>query len=207
VSEGIETELQRLAGIAMGATLGQGWLFARPGPLVPPKEPSERLRLGTRAAISVERSPFEIVAAMRPVRRGSKRILFEISRHLEQQATALNVSPVVLSTFQDVRHFTEATKKLYEDLAAELPLVAAFGAGLTVEPGQGVRGTSLEPTDTLNNEWVVVVIGSHFAAGFAALDLGDTGPDMDRRFAYSITYKRSAAVRMAKSLLSRMYAP
>ncbi len=207
ISEGIETEVQRLAGIAMGATLGQGWLFDHPGELVPPKEPSEVLRLGTRDAVSVERSPFEIVAAMRPVRRGPKRILFEISRHLEHQATALDVPPVVLSTFQEMRHFTAATKNLYEALAAELPLVAAFGAGLNGDPGKGVRGTNLEPTDTLRNEWVVVVIGSHFAAGFAALDLGDTGPDMDRRFAYSITYKRNAAVRMAKSLLSRMYAP
>ncbi|MPZ69707.1 MAG: hypothetical protein GEU71_09265 [Actinobacteria bacterium] len=70
-----------------------------------------------------------------------------------------------------------------------------------------MRGISLDPTDPLINEWVVVVIGSHFAAGFAARDLGDTGPDMDRRFAYSMTYNRDAAVRMAKSLLSRMYAP
>ncbi|MPZ69708.1 MAG: EAL domain-containing protein [Actinobacteria bacterium] len=122
VSEGIETEVQRLAGIAMGATLAQGWLFARPGPLVPPATPAVELRLGTREAISVERSPFEIVAAMRPVRRGPKRVLFEISRHLEQQAIALNVSPVVLSTFQDVRRFTAATQRLYEALADELPL-------------------------------------------------------------------------------------
>ncbi|MBK5227216.1 MAG: hypothetical protein JJE05_01770 [Actinobacteria bacterium] len=129
-----------------------------------------------------------------------------MSRYLEHQAMVLNESPVVLSTFQDVRHFSRATERLYERLAGELPLVGAFGVDLPAEPGSGVRGTSLDSSDPLNGEWVVIVIGSHFAAGFAARDLGDAGPDMERRFDYAVTYDRNAAVRMASSLLSRIKA-
>lgn len=207
VSEGIETEEQRMTAIAMGATLAQGWLFARPGPLVPCAEPTVELALGSRPPMAPEPSPFDIVATMRTVRRGPKRVLCEMSRYLEHQAMVLNESPVVLSTFQDVRHFSRATERLYERLAGELPLVGAFGGGLPAEPGRSIRGTSLEPSDLLTGEWVVIVIGSHFAAGFAARDLGDTGPDMERRFDYAITYDRNAAVRMASSLLSRMKTP
>ena len=58
--------------------------------------------------------------------------------------------------------------------------------------GEGLRG------------WWNVVVDPHFAAAFTARDLGDAGPDMDRRFEFAITYDRALAVEAARTLLARI---
>lgn len=45
---------------------------------------------------------------------------------------------------------------------------------------------------------------SHFSAVLLARDLGDDGPDMERRFAFALTYERETVVRAARALLSRV---
>ena len=62
VAEGIETEEHREAALAMGATLGQGWLFARPGPL--PAElpqPTDAIRLLRPSGGPPDVTPFAVV--------------------------------------------------------------------------------------------------------------------------------------------------
>jgi hypothetical protein len=49
-----------------------------------------------------------------------------------------------------------------------------------------------------------VVLGPHFAGALAAVDLGDTGPDMDRRFGYALTYDRPTVVEAARTLTRRV---
>ena len=50
----------------------------------------------------------------------------------------------------------------------------------------------------------MVVIGPHFAAAFVARDLGDEGPDDDRRFEYFMTYDRELVANAARPLLHRL---
>jgi DICT domain-containing protein len=127
-----------------------------------------------------------------------------MSHHLEHRALRIGEGAVILSAFQDARHFTPATLRRYEVLARSASLVAAFGIGLPEEPAPGVRGASLEPGDALAGEWSVVVIGPHFAGALVGQDLGDTGPDRERRFAFATVYDRSLVVAAARTLVARV---
>ena len=72
------------------------------------------------------------------------------------------------------------------------------------EPAPGVRGAALDPDDPLVGEWTLVLVGAHYAAAFIARDIGDTGPDLERRFDYTITHNRDIVIRAGRSLMSRL---
>jgi DICT domain-containing protein len=111
---------------------------------------------------------------------------------------------VILSAFQEAKNFTKATVRRYETLARGASLVAAFGVGLGDTPAHGVRGAALDPDDELTGEWSVVVIGPHFAGALVGRDLGDTGPDRDRRFVFATTYDRALVLQAARTLMARI---
>lgn len=205
LAEGIEAEDHLLIARTLGATLGQGWYFGRPGPL--PARPSQSLagarRLeppGTDRAVSA----VEVVAERHPLRPGRKDLLLEVTRRLEAHAEALGAECVIVSAFQQARFFPDRTRRRYERLASQAALVGALGVGLTAEPARGVRGAPIAADDPLRDEWDVAVIGPHFAAALVARDLGDSGPDHLRRFKFALTFDRENVVDVVQALLSRM---
>jgi EAL domain-containing protein (putative c-di-GMP-specific phosphodiesterase class I) len=207
LAEGIETEEHVIRARSLGATHGQGWFFGRPGPLsaearmpvspmiVPGGEPCADDGAGT---------PFEAIAPQLHIRQGTKRLLLALSRQLEAHAAKLDHAGVLLSTFQSAEHFTGASRAQYERLGSELAFVGAIGRGLDHHENGGTRGAALEPGDPLELEWDVCVLGPHFAGAFVARDLGDTGPDMERRFAFAMTYDRELVVRVARRLMASL---
>ena len=72
------------------------------------------------------------------------------------------------------------------------------------EPAPGVRGATLGADDPPLGEWSLVVLGPHFAAALVAQDLGDLGPDMDRRFTFARTYDRDLVIDAASALMGRV---
>lgn len=206
LAEGIETEEQLEVARALGARYGQGWLFGRPAPLPSSVRVSgSSLRAPRLEPRDVVSSPFEAVSAVVAPRRGTKRLLLAISKHLEAQVAAQGEAAVVLATFQEARHFTPRSAARYERLASHAALVGALGVGLPCEPAVGVRGADLAFDDPVKGEWNVVVIAPHFAAAFVARDLGDEGvSDMERRFDFCLTYDRALAVEAARALLARI---
>jgi hypothetical protein len=212
LAEGIETEEQRHRALAMGAVLGQGWLFGYPERL-PDRPPPGRSRdIGfTRPPASDARTPFEAVRGGRTVREVAKDLLLPMSHHLEQHALTAAEPPVLLSAFQDGRHFTAGTAHRYERLAGRCAFVGALGVGLGHAPAPGVRGAHLAPDDPLAGEWVVTNVGPHFAAALIGRDLGDAQAapgtdDRGRRFAFTVTHDRDVVLRSARTLLSRISA-
>ena len=204
VAEGIETPEHVNRARALGAGLGQGWHFGRPGPL-PESFPLAEARLTARAPRSRRSAtPFEIVAARRPVRRGTKDLLLAISREIETRAAQEGEEAVLLATFQDARHFTARSAARYAGLAVGAAFVGALGHGLGPTPAPGVRGGDLAADDRLRAEWNVVVIAPHFAAAFVGRDLGDPGSDRERRFDFALTHDRALAVQAAESLMARI---
>jgi DICT domain-containing protein len=127
-----------------------------------------------------------------------------MSHHLENQGLALETPPVILGAFQESKHFTPATAERYTRLAVRCPLVGAIGVGLSTEPVPGVRGVSLASDDCLHGEWVVAVVGTHYTGALIARDLGDAGPDRDRRFAFVLTHHHDTVLAAACSLLERV---
>jgi EAL domain-containing protein (putative c-di-GMP-specific phosphodiesterase class I) len=205
LAEGIETPEQATRAEAMGATLGQGWLFGAPGPLT--RRPLVDLALHLpriAAAQETRETPFQLIAHERRLRRGDKRLLSSLSRHLELQALGLRSEAVVLVTFQDRRYFTPATRGLYQRLSESAALVGALGVDLAVTAVPGVRCIDLQPDDPLCREWNLIIVSPHFAVAFAARDLDDDGPDAHRRFDYFVTYDRTLVTAAARSLLRRM---
>ncbi|WP_229074691.1 EAL domain-containing protein [Actinoplanes sp. DH11] len=221
LAEGIETPRHLAAARTMGATVGQGWHYGRPGPLpeftapfttgrTPALPMLSEARIGSTSGglrlpgrpVDGDRTPFEVISAVRPVTRTTKSQLMPLSRHLEALAGDAE-PPVLLACFQEARHFTPATMARFRRIAAHSPLVAALGAGLPVEPVPGVRGACLGD-DRLRGEWNVILVGPHRAAALVARDLGDDGPDTERRFDFAITHDRALVIEAARSVLRHL---
>jgi DICT domain-containing protein len=189
----------------MGARYGQGWLFGRPGKLEQTRDRARHLTPHPNRTIGLEsRSPFEVVTDKREVRVGTKRLLLALSHQIEANVPSLGAATVVLSTFQEARFFTPATAARYRKLGEDAALVGALGVGLSRQPAPMVRGVSLDDTDPLRGEWDVTVVSPHFSVAFVARELGDDGPDMDRRFEFATTYDRGLAIEAARAMMSRL---
>lgn len=203
LAEGIETERHRRTAAAAGATLAQGYLFGRPGPL------PEQLRGPWRPPLLAElqsvedgSTPYTVVAPDRPVRRASWRFLLEVSKSLEEHARAADAEAVIVSAFQSRDRFTPLTTARYRVLGGRAAFVAALGVGMPIEPVAGVRGAALGEDDPLRDEWSVVVLGPHFSGALVAREL-----DQPRRrpdFTYAVTYRRDLVVRAATALMRQV---
>jgi diguanylate cyclase (GGDEF)-like protein/PAS domain S-box-containing protein len=205
LAEGIETEAHLEVARALGATLGQGWHFGRPGPLRPPLPEAPVRRTTFSTADPSGDTPFAVVSGVRETGEATKALLLPMSHHLEERARRIGEGAVILSAFQHARHFTPATCRRYEGLARRASLVAAFGVGLAAEPVHGVRGAELAADDPLAGEWSVVVLGPHFAGALVARELADGGgPDRDRRFAFATVYDRRLVLAAARTLVARI---
>jgi len=214
LAEGIETPEHARTARALGARLGQGWLFGRPASLLfsvadlaePLPEPLRNRPVAAvpRSRSGGEATPWQLVASSPEVRRASKPVLLAVARQLERQALLLGDLGVIHATFQHSHYVTGATRQRYAELGEKLALVAMLGEQLPAEPAPGVRGVALTPEDPLAREWDVVVVGPHFAAALLACDLGDSGADDQRRFDYVLTYNRELVLRAASCLIRRL---
>ncbi|GIF74455.1 sensor domain-containing phosphodiesterase [Asanoa siamensis] len=166
LAEGIETAGQLTAVRAAGATLGQGWLLGRPGPLpatlrpptvpLPPGRPMRPVR-GT--------TPYEVASAGQRTERASRRDMLSLSRTLEERGIAATEPTVLLTSFQEARRFDDATRRRYEAIAREGIFTAAFALDMPARPAGRVRGCDIPRGDPLAGEWTVIVVGSRFAGG------------------------------------------
>ena len=207
LAEGIEDAAHLRMARALGATLGQGWLFGRPAPGPAAGARVAALPLPMPSPVRPgddEISPFQCLPAGVPLRRSPKALLIELSKQLERQAMRLGDTCVVAATFQEARHFTPATTLRYRDLVSRVGFVCALGEDLPVEPLPGLRGADLRPDDPVRGEWDVVVLSPHFSAALLARDLHEDGPDLDRTFEFALTYDRDTVVRAARALLGRV---
>jgi EAL domain-containing protein (putative c-di-GMP-specific phosphodiesterase class I) len=206
LAEGLETDAHVHAAFGMGATIGQGWRFARPGALpLQTDAPQRPLTLQSKNERGAS-SPYAAVAG-ESVLRSTKPLLIEMSKHLEQQALAIGPTALVLAAFQHQKYFTPRTSARYTALARNAALVGALGEGMPNEPAAGVRGATLIVGDPILQEWDIAVISPHFSAALVARDLGDSGPESRRRFEYLLTYNRDKATAVAKALMERFVTP
>jgi EAL domain-containing protein (putative c-di-GMP-specific phosphodiesterase class I)/DICT domain-containing protein len=208
LAEGIETEAHLLAARSLGATLAQGWYFGRPGPLPATHPHPEAAAVTVRTVPQLlSSSPVELVHARRALKIGRKDVLLSVTRALEAKALQLGEHAVVAGTFQHFRHFTPYTRARYDRLGAQTSLAVALGAGMPDPPATGVRGVDLAPDDPLVGEWDVAVLGPHYAGALVARDLGDSGPDHERRFEFVLTFERELVVDVAAALIGRVRSP
>jgi diguanylate cyclase (GGDEF)-like protein/PAS domain S-box-containing protein len=207
LAEGIETEEHLRLARGLGATLGQGWLFGRPAAEATSLYPIGELVLPFAACSTRgDRSPFSFLPPDARVRHAPKRLLIQLSKHLEREASRLGRPAMVTATFQHARHFTPQTVARYTKLAATVGFVGALGEDLSAEPAPSVRGATLSEGDPVLGEWDVTVVAPHYAAALLARDLGDGGPDLDRNFEFALTFERQTVVAATHAILARIAA-
>lgn len=110
----------------------------------------------------------------------------------------------MLSAFQQRNRFSARTRERYAAMARDAAFVGAFAEDMGEEPAPGVRGALIAPEDPLNGEWDVSVVAPHFASLLAVRDLGDEGPDLDRRFDFVVTYDRDLVLGATRELMRRV---
>jgi EAL domain-containing protein (putative c-di-GMP-specific phosphodiesterase class I) len=205
LAEGLETSRHVQVAQSMGAALGQGYLFGRPGGLptrtVQPCHPVQFLPEPAKASGP---TPFSIISAVRPIRRTTKQLLEPTSRYLENHGLDPADPIVILACFQEERHFTPLMRERFARLAKTSAFVGAVGVGMPDVPAPGVRGGRLAPGDPMRGEWVIIAVGPHFAGALVARDCGDAEPDASRRFDAVVTHDRVLVLRAAEALLTRI---
>ncbi len=205
LAEGIETPKQAEYARALGATLGQGYLFGRPSPK-PTTSPTTDVPLPifTASLPHAWRAPFELACAHRPVRRGTMPLLASISRELERQAARGHRTSLLISSFPDAHKSTARIETVYEELAANLAFVATLSVGTQAPLEPSRRGVNIRDDDPLHGTWNVLVIGAHFASMLAARDAGPGEQGEDPLFDFIVTYDRDLIVECAQALMLRI---
>ncbi|GAA4753448.1 hypothetical protein GCM10023328_40890 [Modestobacter marinus] len=210
LAEGIETQEHLDRALAMGARLGQGWMFGRPGALPATGMRALPLRPVTPARGddgSGPATPYAVLAAASDAQRAGVPLLASMTRQIERQALLLDEQTVVLANFQHADLMSGRTRRRYETLGRLTALTAVTGPGMPDEPVPGVVGTALDAGDPLTDQWVVTVVSPHFAAALAAREVPEDEPGPGgtggRRLDYVLTYDRPRALEAAGMLLER----
>lgn len=200
LAEGIETVDDLAAARSVGATLGQGFLLGRPGPLpdriLPPRLTLPRLSTGTL----VQTTPFHVASARLSSIAAGRPTLVGLSRSLEDLGIQAREPALLLTTFQHVNHFSDETRHRYSQVAANRVLTAAYGEKMPPNPTTNVRGCELDPADPLVDEWTVIVVGSDFARGFFARQRDSSRTTFD----LIMSDDRELVLEAARPLLQRL---
>lgn len=209
VAEGIETEDQLQYARALGATLGQGYLFGRPSPDLAPGRPTDvPLPIYTASLPYMWRTPFELASAHRQVRHGTVPLLRAIGRELERQAATTSATSLMLSSFPVLD--AGGSDGVYGELAAELAYAdelayaAVLGVGMPPEPKPGLKGVNIHEDDPVSGTWNVIVVSAHFASMLAAKERARYEPTGEQEFDFIFTYDRDLIVECAQALMLRI---
>lgn len=206
VAEGIDTHAARLAAITIGATYGLGDLFPpvdNPTDLLgEPVVPMPQSPVWTTPTPPSD-TPYRIASALGTPRRGTKRLLIQMSKTLEAQAVTSGSSMIALGTFQRAAHFTDTTAARWRHLADTVGFAGVYGVGLSSMLDGNVRHAPLDPNDALVDEWTVITLGPHHAALLSAHDRHDNGPDLERTFDFVQTFDRTTVTQAARAIMHR----
>lgn len=203
LAKGIRTGEDLAEARAFGAQLGLGDHFAPAGALTPLASFGPEIGLPRSThRVRLNRTPFDLVAAVRSTHVAPGSVLETLSRDLEDEAARLPESTMLIAT-AGPGGLSGAAGARYAALARGLAGVTVFGAGIPPDPAPGVRGVTLAPGDRLAAERDLVVIGPDRAAALVAQQVGVAERDGDPRFAYAFTHDPELVRRLAMHLLAR----
>ncbi|TQL55180.1 sensor domain-containing phosphodiesterase [Subtercola boreus] len=206
IAEGVETEQHVDQARALGATLGQGWLFAKPSPDFPAEAPPGVHVSVTQPVIGKESTPFSVARQFRSPMVSTRPLLIEASKLLEARALDGDRSTIVLSTFQHTANFSETTRDRYGSLSERNGLVAVFvrdDSPLSVPAGDSrIKVRTFPESDPLESEWSVIVVSATYAAMLTASRQG--AADNEDNYEFVFTHNRELVIRGALTLAVRM---
>lgn len=200
LAEGIETEAHEEVARSLGATLGQGWLYGRPGPLAPGQATGAPVRFLPHRRAEADDTPFSVLAHTGAQFTARQSELDELSRRLEEQALAEG-APVVLSSFGPGL-FTAEMAQRYDRLEAACVFTGVAGSGLPSSAGSPVRYSELDRHDPLLREWVVTAVGPRTARALAARGISRNAGD-DPEVTVVLSEDREGVIAAARLLMER----
>jgi EAL domain-containing protein (putative c-di-GMP-specific phosphodiesterase class I) len=206
LAEGIETDEHLAAALALGATLGQGWLLGRPDALPKRARPPALTLPRLPSSPSSGATPFNIATALAPAVPAGRRTVLRHSRAIEDHGIYAAEPTVLLTTFEDVRFFDARTRERYTKLSDQGMLTAVYGPGMPAHPAPNIRGCEVSRDDPLASEWTVIVVGNRFAGGVFARrrDRSATGPG--QAYELIVSDQRDVVLAAATPLLERIAA-
>lgn len=187
--EGVETSEQARAGEALGATLAQGWLYGRRETAIElPELPPFPIVMPGRHPDPRDLAPFALVAEHCSSRVTTQPLLLAMTRHLEEQASCLGGSALIVAAFDEDRRFCRQTRARYQQLARDLAFCGLVPRGSASERG---------------SEWTIAVVGPHFAAALVAHERRERSAAGEPLYDYALTYDRERATAVAAALTAR----
>lgn len=156
LAEGIETDEHVERSIELGATLGQGWHFGRPGDLDRPGR-AAAVRLIPPPAVPRTTSVFEALAEGGDVVAADRAELDRIFGELEDHARAVPRPSLLLAGLGDVRDDPGAVGR-FKPFSELMTAVIVLGITADSRSPKGVRLLPLEPRSPAARERALFVI-------------------------------------------------
>lgn len=200
LAEGIETEEHLARALVLGARLGQGWLFGRPGPLPTFHAPNQPVSFAPCRFGSGAGDPMVVGGRLAATTHDHQRAADtnELPRRTARRIRRAVRAPQRIPGCTALHEGNDAT--LRRSRAASKPR-RSDRARYADATNPGVRGGSLPTGHPLTGEWTVTVVGPHDAVALIATDCGDETAESQRRFEYVITHDRPTVVAAARSLM------
>ena len=204
MATGIETREHLATARGMGAELGQGYLFGRPGPLpTGTRAPERAVRLVAQyEEPDAVATPYEIFAAHRQPAAAGTTMLEGLAHHLEQRCSIDPEPAVVLASLPESALVSGGPLARLQMIARNAAFVAALLGEEMEYPIARVRTAAIPGDDPLRDEWNLAVVGPHFAALLTARR-DPHARDGNTAISYGLTYDRPLVLSAARALLQR----
>jgi EAL domain-containing protein (putative c-di-GMP-specific phosphodiesterase class I) len=168
LAEGIENDDHLAVARSLGAALGQGYLFGRPGPLPTAVRPSTLpLARVTPREVSDE-TPFEMLSRTHPVRPTAAPLLATMIGHIENQALHTDDAAILVVNLAHIGNLDDEARLRYGYITMRGVEVYLLAHGMPAQLGSRARGVSLAAGDPLVHERTALFIGSHHASAVFA---------------------------------------
>ena len=178
LAEGIDSDAQLATARAAGATLGQGFLLGKPGPLPNPlPEPGRPLRLAGTGGAPDGPLPYQRVTNWRRPTRGAPELAERAAALLSGQGAALGETGMLLAA--PPANNGLAARVRYTALSGEIGFLGVLSDGV------------------LEGTWTEVALGPGYGACFVAKRDGDD-------WLFATSYDRELVVECALLLMARL---
>lgn len=197
--EGIETAVHLAGARALGASLGQGHLIGRPGPLadwVGRTTKTIHLQAETPPAVA---TPSQALHG-RVIGRCGVELMAALASHVETYCADAAGAALFIEHFSHVRQFDAAERRRLAELADGGMMTAVLGPGIPADPERGIRGVGLRQEPDFTGEWAAVALTPTSAIALLARSINDTQTE----FEYGLTHDRQRVIAAARCLFRRV---
>ena len=189
----------------LGASLGQGYYFARPSVL--PERTKQVINpillIDQLEAPRPHETPFDVYSARHTPTPATFVTMESFAHYLEQRLSVDPDPPVVLACVRDNQLPSGSPLAMLEILGRNASFVAAFARDLPPRPIGGVRMVQLKDADPLADEWALAIIGPHFAA---LLTARSRVTPTEENLSLGLSYHRPTVLRAAQTMMHRITA-